>query len=104
MTFLNMIFCFVIAYVAFAFLAHRHPPRRPKEIVMQCGLAAVFAFAAFAALVPMRIGAPHWWTVSLRGGLSLVAVMLYDMQFGLERHWSIFIAWAKRWKRWAQGH
>lgn len=98
MNLLNAIFCVWVSYVAFAFMAHRHPPKLFKDMLMQGGLAVVFAFGIGAAILAYRTGGqPPWWTVTFRGGLALVATMLYDMQFGVKRHWLMLLRWTRGW-------
>lgn len=94
----NAVLCGWVSYVAFAFMAHRHPPKLLKDMLMQGGLAVVFAFGIGAAVLAFRAGlAPPWWTVAFRGGLALVATMIYDMQFGVKRHAKMLLDWTRGW-------
>lgn len=91
---LNAILCGWISYVAFAFMAHRHPPKLFRDMVMQGGLAVIFALALAAAIMPFPTDhEPQWWTVGLRFGGFIVASALYDMEFGIVRHLRMLRTW-----------
>lgn len=93
---LNAIMCGWISYVAFAFMAHRHPPKLIRDMLMQGGLALVFALALAAAAMPFATGKyPHWWTLGMRAGLFIIACVLYDMEFGVVRHAQMLRDWFK---------
>lgn len=93
---LNAILCGWISYVAFAFMAHRHPPKLLREMVMQGGLAVIFALALAAAIMPFPADRePQWWTLGLRFGGFIVATVLYDMEFGIKRHTRMLRAWLR---------
>lgn len=96
MTILNAILCGWISYVAFAFMAHRHPPNQFRDMMMQGGLAMIFALAAAAAIMPFPSDhEPRWWTLGLQCGGFIVASVLYDMEFGLKRHGQMLFAWVR---------
>lgn len=93
---LNAILCGWISYVAFAFMAHRHPARLFRDMVMQGGLAVIFAFALAAAIMPFPTDRePQWWSLGLRFGGFIVALVLYDIEFGIKRHALMLRAWLR---------
>ena len=96
MIILNAILCGWISYVAFAFMAHRHPPKQLRDMVMQGGLAMIFALSAASAIMPFLTGhEPGWWTLGLRCGGFIVATVLYDGEFNIAHQLRQLTAWVR---------
>lgn len=99
---INAILCFWIAYVAFALMAHRHPPKTVQDKILQVGLGIIFGLSIAAALLPFPTGkSPASWTVGIRIGGALVATVAYDETFNIRNQLGELRLWlrllADRW-------
>lgn len=81
---LNTVACACVFWVAGAFLVTRDRPTYVSDVALLLGLLLAMCGAMIAGLAPFRYGlTPAWWHLMFRSGAALIALVLYDLAFGI---------------------